>query len=285
MINFKKLKKEFNIDEFYNFLKQNPKQNILTEIEARYKLDIIREPRVLLDDKYPNISLEDGSFFEFLNKEIKFDLLFYTKRSKYMFDDFDATSAPHIFYFLVSFKNYKNQFVLVMTDDFSIGWDLSVIKVFNTKINFDKIKKIILNKHFVQNAHGYQFIFFSKILKIKAKSFVNKFVKKLMPLNESSGLDRGTIATLTMQIYEVDLKNKIPFISNVEYSSFVNYFYKSKKIKPNLRLKVFKKNKSMKINGQKLDLVSTKNFKAKPLFVYNFNEKTKFDLKTRAIYF
>lgn len=285
MINYKKLKKEFDIDKFYNFLKHNLKQNILTEIEEQYKLDIIREPRVSIDDRYPNISLEDGSFFEFLNKDIKFDLLFYAKRSKYTFDAFDTNSVPHIFYFLVSFKNRKEQFLLVMYDDFSVGWDLSVIKIFNSKNNLDKLRKIILNKKFLQNAHGYQFIFFSKILKINTKTFVNKFAEKLISLNESSGLDRGTIATLAMQIYEIDLKNKIPFISNVEYSSFVNYFYKAKKMKSNLKIKVFKKGKSMEIHGQKSYLVSTKNFKAKPLFVYNYNKKTKFDSKARGIFF
>ena len=62
------------------------------------------------------------------------------------------------------------------------GWDMDVDEILDKEIKLDDISKKVLNKITKADCICYQFMFFSKSLKVDIKKFVKNFKKKLNPI-------------------------------------------------------------------------------------------------------
>ena len=177
-----------------------------------------------------------------------------------------------------------------MYDHPDYGWDMDVEEIFEKKIKISEINKKVLDKiyKYKENCICYQFMFFSKSLKVDIKKFVKNFKKYLKPIESKHPLTHNDIRTFDMYIYEIDPKIKIPFLSKIEPSSVPDFFYKSNKKRNIVELKVFKKGKIKKFLGQKYEVVDTKKYKAKPLFVHRYLKDDRKKIKgklTGSIFF
>ena len=300
-LDLKKLRQKFDYDSFYQFLTTKVKAadgkfynpgSVISELEINVgigseesKPGVIMEnnlfsQRKVLDKKFPSISIEDGSLFSFFNKNIECETLFAAQQQRYQEEPFLGLLSPWSYYFLFSFKDKDKKVLTHMNHHPDYGWDMDVTEIFEKNISMSEINKKVLDKIYKEDCICYQFMFFSKSLKVNIKKFVKTFEKHLKPIEDNTlpktddlvlEVKRKTlIRTFDMYIYEIDPKIKIPFLSNIESSSVPDFFYKSNKKKNIIELKVFKKGKIEKLLGRKVEIKSTKKYKVKPLFVYRF---------------
>ena len=290
-LDLKKLRQKFDYESFYQFLITKVKASngkfynpgsVISELEINVgirseenKLGVIMEnnlysQRKVLDKKFPSISIEDGSLFTFFNKNIECETLFVAQQQRYQEEPFLGLLSPWSYYFLFSFKDKDKKVLTHMNHHPDFGWEMDVEEILDKRIKMSDISKKVLNKITKADCICYQFMFFSKSLKVDIKKFVKTFEKYLKPIESKYPLTLNDIRTFDMYIYEIDPKIKIPFLSNIEPSSVPDFFYKSNKKKNIIELKVFKKGKIEKLLGRKVEIKSTKKYKVKPLFVYRF---------------
>jgi len=271
-LNLKKLREKFDYEKFYNYLTNKIKaangklycpHGVITNLEENLGIDYkdiyeynLCTPQCVLDKNYPSLSFEDGSILTFFNKNIKCEILL-------------AAIAKRgvSYYFLFSFKDKDKKVLTYMYNHTDYGWDMDVEEIFDKQIKMSDISKKVLNKITKADCVNYQFMFFSKSLKVDIKKFVKTFEKYLKPIESKYPLSPHLF---DMYIYEIDPKIKIPFLSNIESFSVPDFFYKSNKKKNIIELKVFKKGKIEKLLGRKVEIKSTKKYKVKPLFVHRF---------------
>ena len=274
-LNLKKLREKFDYEKFYNYLTNKIKaangklycpHGVITNLEENLGIDYkdiyeynLCTPQCVLDKNYPSLSFEDGSILTFFNKNIKCEILL-------------AAIAKRgvSYYFLFSFKDKDKKVLTYMYNHTDYGWDMDVEEIFDKQIKMSDISKKVLNKITKADCVNYQFMFFSKSLKVDIKKFVKTFEKYLKPIESKYPLTLNDIRTFDMYIYEIDPKIKIPFLSNIESFSVPDFFYKSNKKKNIIELKVFKKGKIEKLLGRKVEIKSTKKYKVKPLFVHRY---------------
>ena len=290
-LDLKKLRQKFDYESFYQFLTTKVKAadgkfynpgSVISELEINVgigseesKPGVIMEnnlysQRKVLDKKFPSISIEDGSLFTFFNKNIECETLFAAQQQRYQEEPFLGLLSPWSYYFLFSFKDKDKKVLTHMNHHPDYGWDMDVEEILDKRIKMSDISKKVLNKITKADCICYQFMFFSKSLKVDIKKFVKNFKKYLKPIESKYPLTLNHIRTFDMYIYEIDPKIKIPFLSNIESSSVSDFFYKSNKKKNIIELKVFKKGKIEKLLGRKVEIKSTKKYKVKPLFVHRF---------------
>ena len=290
-LDLKKLRQKFDYESFYQFLTTKVKAadgkfynpgSVISELEINVgirseesKPGVIMEnnlysQRKVLDKKFPSISIEDGSLFTFFNKNIECETLFAAQQQRYQEEPFLGLLSPWSYYFLFSFKDKDKKVLTHMNHHPDYGWDMDVEEILDKRIKMSDISKKVLNKITKADCICYQFMFFSKSLKVDIKKFVKNFKKYLKPIESKYPLTLNHIRTFDMYIYEIDPKIKIPFLSNIESSSVPDFFYKSNKKKNIIELKVFKKGKIEKLLGRKVEIKSTKKYKVKPLFVHRF---------------
>ena len=290
-LDLKKLRQKFDYESFYQFLTTKVKAadgkfynpgSVISELEINVgirseesKPGVIMEnnlysQRKVLDKKFPSISIEDGSLFTFFNKNIECETLFAAQQQRYQEEPFLGLLSPWSYYFLFSFKDKDKKVLTHMNHHPDYGWDMDVEEILDKRIKMSDISKKVLNKITKADCICYQFMFFSKSLKVDIKKFVKNFKKHLKPIESKYPLTLNQIRTFDMYIYEIDPKIKIPFLSNIESSSVPDFFYKSNKKKNIIELKVFKKGKIEKLLGRKVEIKSTKKYKVKPLFVHRY---------------
>ena len=183
--------------------------------------------REVLDKKFPSISIEDGSLFTFFNKNIECETLFVAQQQRYQEEPFLGLLSPWSYYFLFSFKDKDKKVLTHMNHHPDFGWEMDVEEILDKRIKMSDISKKVLNKITKADCICYQFMFFSKSLKVDIKKFVKTFEKYLKPIESKYPLTLNDIRTFDMYIYEIDPKIKIPFLSNIESSSVPDFFYKS----------------------------------------------------------
>ena len=301
-LNLKKLREKFDYEKFYNYLTNKIKaangklycpHGVITNLEENLGIDYkdiykynynrgryIRTPRCVLDKNYPSLSFEDGSIFTFFNKNIRCEMLFARFSQEYSIESLtgasqfisrDRYAQSFLYYFLFSFKDKEKKVLTKMYNHPDDGWEMDVIEIFNKKTKISVIYKKFLKKVFKEDKIGFQFMFFSKSLKINIKKFVETFQKKLKLIFPNNQLYPNFIRNLDMYIYEIYPNIKIPFLSNIDTSSVPDFFHKNNKISKNtIELKIFKKGKTSRLLGRKVEIKKTKKFKVKPLFVYRF---------------
>ena len=290
-LDLKKLRQKFDYESFYQFLTTKVKAadgkfynpgSVISELQINVgigseesKSGVIMEnnlhsQRKVLDKKFPSISIEDGSLFTFFNKNIECETLFAAQQQRYQEEPFLGLLSPWSYYFLFNFKDKDKKVLTHMNHHPDYGWDMDVEEIFEKNISMSEINKKVLDKIYKEDCICYQFMFFSKSLKVDIKKFVKTFEKYLKPIESKYPLTLNHIRTFDMYIYEIDPKIKIPFLSNIESSSVPDFFYKSNKKKNIIELKVFKKGKIEKLFGRKVEIKSTKKYKVKPLFVHRF---------------
>ena len=290
-LDLKKLRQKFDYESFYQFLTTKVKaidgkfynpSSVIFELEKNVGItdeemksgEILESnlysPMKVLDKNFPSISIEDGSLFTFFNKNIECETLFAAKQQRYQEEPFLGLLSPFSYYFLFSFKGKDKKILTHMYHHPDYGWDMDVDEILDKEIKFSDISKKVLNKITKADCICYQFMFFSKSLKVDIKKFVKTFERYLKPIESKYPLTLNDIRTFDMYIYEIDPKIKIPFLSNIESSSVPDFFYKSNKKKNIIELKVFKKGKIERLLGRKVEIKSTKKYKVKPLFVHRF---------------
>ena len=290
-LDLKKLRQKFDYESFYQFLTTKVKaidgkfynpSSVIFELEKNVGItdeeiksgkileSNLYSPMKVLDKNFPSISIEDGSLFTFFNKNIECETLFAAKQQRYQEEPFLGLLSPFSYYFLFSFKGKDKKILTHMYHHPDYGWDMDVDEILDKEIKFSDISKKVLNKITKADCICYQFMFFSKSLKVDIKKFVKNFKKYLNPIESKYPLSHNDIRTFDMCIYEIDSKIKIPFLSKIEPSSVPDFFYKSNKKKNIIELKVFKKGKIEKLLGRKVEIKSTKKYKVKPLFVHRF---------------
>lgn len=273
-LNLKKLREKFDYEKFYNYLTNKIKaangklycpHGVITNLEENLGIDYkdiyeynLCTPQCVLDKNYPSLSFEDGSILTFFNKNIKCEILL-------------AAIAKRgvSYYFLFSFKDKDKKVLTYMYNHPDYGWDMDVEEIFDKQIKMSDISKKVLNKITKADCVNYQFMFFSKSLKVDIKKFVKTFEKYLKPIESKYPLSPHLF---DMYIYEIDPKIKIPFLSNIDPFSVPDLFYTNDKEKNIIKLKDFKKGKMkmVKLLGKKVEIKSTKKYKVKPLFVHRF---------------
>ena len=273
-LNLKKLREKFDYEKFYNYLTNKIKaangklycpHGVITNLEENLGIDYkdiyeynLCTPQCVLDKNYPSLSFEDGSILTFFNKNIKCEILL-------------AAIAKRgvSYYFLFSFKDKDKKVLTYMYNHTDYGWDMDVEEIFDKQIKMSDISKKVLNKITKADCVNYQFMFFSKSLKVDIKKFVKTFEKYLKPIESKYPLSPHLF---DMYIYEIDPKIKIPFLSNIDPFSVPDLFYTNDKEKNIIKLKDFKKGKMkmVKLLGKKVEIKSTKKYKVKPLFVHRF---------------
>jgi hypothetical protein len=273
-LNLKKLREKFDYEKFYNYLTNKIKaangklycpHGVITNLEENLGIDYkdiyeynLCTPQCVLDKNYPSLSFEDGSILTFFNKNIKCEILL-------------AAIAKRgvSYYFLFSFKDKDKKVLTYMYNHTDYGWDMDVEEIFDKQIKMSDISKKVLNKITKADCVNYQFMFFSKSLKVDIKKFVKTFEKYLKPIESKYPLSPHLF---DMYIYEIDPKIKIPFLSNIDPFSVPDLFYTNDKEKNIIKLKDFKKGKMkmVKLLGKKVEIKSTKKYKVKPLFVHRY---------------
>ena len=285
-INLKLLKNKFDYEKFYKFLttkvkasngKFNYPVGVISELENNLGITNkhlyekrFSSPQSVFDVNFPLISIEDGSLFNFLNKKIECETLFAAKQQKYQLPFFFSVLSPFKYYFLFNFRDKDKKVLTHMHFNPDFGWDMDVEEIFDKGTKLSNISKKLLNKINKIDCICYQFIFFSKSLKPNIRNFVKKFEKDLVSIEPKLPMTMNFIRSLDMYICEIDPKIKIPFLSNIEFSSIPNFNTKNKSSKINIELKTFKKGNTKKLLGKKIELKSTKKFKVKPLFIHRF---------------
>ena len=251
-LDLKKLRQKFDYESFYQFLTTKVKaidgkfynpSSVIFELEKNVGItdeemksgEILESnlysPMKVLDKNFPSISIEDGSLFTFFNKSIECETLFAAKQQRYQEEPFLGLLSPFSYYFLFSFKGKDKKILTHMYHHPDYGWDMDVDEILDKEIKFSDISKKVLNKITKADCICYQFMFFSKSLKVDIKKFVKNFKKYLNPIESKYPLSHNDIRTFDMCIYEIDSKIKIPFLSKIEPSSVPDFFYKSNKKK------------------------------------------------------
>ncbi len=289
-LDLKKLRQKFDYESFYQFLTTKVKAangkfynpgSVIFELEINVgigseesKPGVIMEnnlysQRKVLDKKFPSISIEDGSLFTFFNKNIECETLFAAQQQGYQEEPFLGLLSPWLYYFLFNFKDKDKKVLTHMYHHPDYGWEIDVEEILDKRIKISDINKKVLNKVIKQECIRYQFMFFSKSLKVNINKFVKTFEKYLKPIESKYPLSPHLF---DMYIYEIDPKIKIPFLSNIDPFSVPDLFYTNDKEKNIIKLKDFKKGKMkmVKLLGKKVEIKSTKKYKVKPLFVHRY---------------